>query len=95
MSRKSRRAHEVSMVLAAPVRTLEKDPGPAPVPPGSDKFDRTGSFLGREGSQTWWEVPGFPTLIWWWSCPPHPTPLVISWCHQTLPPHLQGEDGKR
>lgn len=39
------------MVLAAPARILEQDPGPALIPLGLDKSDRTGSFLGGEERQ--------------------------------------------
>ena len=66
------------MVLAAPGRTLEETQSQhlsLPVPRTSwvGRVRQEGSFLGREGSQTQWEVPGSPTQVWWQSCSPHPT----------------------
>lgn len=49
------------MVLAAPARTLERDGRACTCASQVDKSDRTGSFLGGEGSQTQREVPGSPT----------------------------------
>lgn len=65
--------------------------------PSRDKSDRTGSFLGGEGSQTQWEVPGFPTPIWWPSSPPHPTgpnQLVLFEERPSLNPALPIPRGK-
>lgn len=49
------------MVLAAPVRTLQRDSGACTCASLVDESDRTGSFLGGEGSQTQWDVTGSPT----------------------------------
>lgn len=57
--------------------------------PSRDKSDRTGSFLGGEGSQAQWEVPGSPTPSWWPSYPLHPTGphQLVPACPRNVPPH--------